>query len=201
MRPGQLELRVAYVLFALLILESFLVAWLVPRPQVFVVVLPVLVTLGVAAWMAPRLVRLLRGHRELKEAYAQELGFARQVMESVEHGLTVSDEDGRFVYVNPAYARMLGLTPEQVVGRSPFEWTLPEDQERLREARARRLAGESSSYMTRLRRADGSLVSVVISGSPRWQGGRIVGNVAAVVAVGQLETGAAPDGGVGGALS
>lgn len=191
MRPGLLELRWAYVLFALLALESFLLAWLVPRPVVWAVLPPVLVTLGVAAWLAPRLVALLRGHRELKESYAQELGFARQIMETVEHGLTVSDEDGRFVYVNPAYARMLGLTPEQVMGRSPFEWTLTEDQERLREARSRRLTGESSSYMTRLRRADGSLISVVISGSPRWQGGRIVGNVAAVVAVGQLQTGTA----------
>lgn len=186
-----MELRWAYGLFALLALESFLLAWLVPRPVVWAVLPPVLVTLGVAAWLAPRLVALLRGHRELKESYAQELGFARQIMETVEHGLTVSDEDGRFVYVNPAYARMLGLTPEQVVGRSPFEWTLTEDQERLREARSRRLTGESSSYMTRLRRADGSLISVVISGSPRWQGGRIVGNVAAVVAVGQLHTGTA----------
>lgn len=186
-------MRWAYVLFALLALESFLLAWLVPRPVVWAVLPPVLVTLGVAAWLAPRLVALLRGHRELKESYAQELGFARQIMETVEHGLTVSDEDGRFVYVNPAYARMLGLTPEQVVGRSPFEWTLTEDQERLREARSRRLTGESSSYMTRLRRADGSLISVVISGSPRWQGGRIVGNVAAVVAVGQLQTGTAPE--------
>ncbi|MCD0161291.1 PAS domain S-box protein [Deinococcus sp. 6YEL10] len=193
MRPGLLELRWAYGLFALLILESFLLAWLAPRPVVWALLPPVLLTLGVAAWLAPRLVAMLRGHRELKESYAQELGFARQIMETVEHGLTVSDEDGRFVYVNPAYARMLGLTPEQVVGRSPFEWTLPEDQERLRQARARRLSGESSSYMTRLRRADGSLISVVISGSPRWQGGRIVGNVAAVVAVGQLETGAAPE--------
>lgn len=191
MRPGLVELRWAYGLFALLALESFLLAWLVPRPVVWAVLPPVLVTLGVAAWLAPRLVALLRGHRELKESYAQELGFARQIMETVEHGLTVSDEDGRFVYVNPAYARMLGLTPEQVVGRSPFEWTLTEDQERLREARSRRLTGESSSYMTRLRRADGSLISVVISGSPRWQGGRIVGNVAAVVAVGQLQTGTA----------
>lgn len=193
MRPGLVELRWAYGLFALLALESFLLAWLVPRPVVWAVLPPVLVTLGVAAWLAPRLVALLRGHRELKESYAQELGFARQIMETVEHGLTVSDEDGRFVYVNPAYARMLGLTPEQVVGRSPFEWTLTEDQERLREARSRRLTGESSSYMTRLRRADGSLISVVISGSPRWQGGRIVGNVAAVVAVGQLQTGTAPE--------
>ena len=131
MRPGLLELRWAYGLFALLILESCLLAWLAPRPVVWALLPPVLLTLGVAAWLAPRLVAMLRGHRELKESYAQELGFARQIMETVEHGLTVSDEDGRFVYVNPAYARMLDLTPEQVVGRSPFEWTLPEDQEQV----------------------------------------------------------------------
>ena len=186
MRPGRLELRVAYVLFALLILESFLVALLVPRPQAFVVILPVLVTLGVAGWLAPRLVRLLRGHRELKEAYGQELTFARQVMESVEHGLTVTDEDGRFVFVNRAYAGMLGLTPERVLGRTPFEFTVREDHAALRDARDHRSAGTSSTYRTRLRRPDGSLLEVVITGSPRWHAGRIVGNVAAVVPLREL---------------
>ncbi|ALW89978.1 PAS domain-containing protein [Deinococcus actinosclerus] len=181
MRPGRLELRVAYVLFALLILESFLVALLVPRPQAFVVILPVLATLGVAAWLAPQLVRLLRGHRELKEAYAQELHFARQVMESVEHGLTVTDEDGRFVFVNRAYAQMLGVPPERILGRTPFEFTAAEDHAALNDARAQRSAGTSSTYRTRLRRPDGSLLAVVITGSPRWHAGRIVGNVAAVV--------------------
>ncbi|WP_189068203.1 PAS domain S-box protein [Deinococcus radiotolerans] len=186
MRPGQLELRVAYALFALLILESFLVAWLVPRPQVFTLMLPVLATLGVAAWMAPRVVGLLRGHRELKEAYAQELGFARQVMESVEHGLTVTDEDGRFVFVNRAYARMLGVTPERVLGRTPFEFTVPEDHAALSEARTQRDLGATSTYRTRLRRPDGSLLEVAVTGSPRWHAGRIVGNVAAVVPLREL---------------
>ncbi|GAA0513235.1 PAS domain S-box protein [Deinococcus depolymerans] len=191
MRPGLLEWRWACALFALLVLESFLLAWLVPRPALWAVLPPVLVVLAGTAWLAPRVLGLLRGHRELRASYAAELGFARQIMETVEHGLTVSDEDGRFVYVNRAYARMLGLTPAEVVGRSPFEWTVPEDHDRLREARALRQAGGSSSYATRLRRADGSLVSVVVSGTPRWHAGRIVGNVAAVVALGQLEVGVA----------
>jgi PAS domain S-box-containing protein len=186
MRPGQVELRVAYALFALLVLESFLVAWLVPRPQAFVVVLPTLATLGVAAWLAPRVVRLVRGHRELKDAYAQELGFARQLMESVEHGLTVTDEDGRFVFVNRAYARMLGVTPERVLGRTPFEFTVREDHEALTEARGQRDLGATSTYRTRLRRPDGSLLEVVVTGSPRWHAGRIVGNVAAVVPLREL---------------
>lgn len=176
----------AYALFALLILETFLVAWLVPRPQAFVLVLPTLAVLGAAAWMAPRVVQVLRGHRELRDAYAQELGFARQLMESVEHGLTVTDEDGRFVFVNRAYARMLGVTPERVLGRTPFEFTLPEDHETLTQARDQRDLGTTSTYRTRLRRPDGSLLEVAVTGSPRWLAGRIVGNVAAVVPLREL---------------
>ncbi|MBZ9713887.1 PAS domain-containing protein [Deinococcus multiflagellatus] len=189
MRPGLLELRWAYLLFALLALNSFLVVWLVPRPQAFWVLAPLVAVQLIAAWLAPRIVRMVRGHRLLQESYAEELAFARQLMESVEHGLTVTDEDGRFVYVNRAYAELLGTTPERVLGRTPFEFTLPEDHARLQAARAERRGGQSSSYRTRLRRPDGALVDVVVTGTPRWHAGRIVGNVAAVVPLRDLGEG------------
>ncbi|MBZ9752052.1 PAS domain S-box protein [Deinococcus sp. HMF7604] len=187
MRPGQQELRWAYLLFALLALDSFLVAWQVPRPLAFWVLLPLLAVQLIAAWLAPRVVRMVRGHRQLQESYAEELAFARQLMESVEHGLTVTDEDGRFVYVNRAYARLLGTVPDKVLGRTPFDFTLPEDHAQLLAAQAERLGGQSSSYRTRLRHHSGAAVEVVVTGTPRWHGGRIVGNVAAVVPLHELD--------------
>ncbi|MFC3831442.1 MULTISPECIES: PAS domain S-box protein [Deinococcus] len=186
MRPGQFELRWAYVLFGLLILDSFLVALLVPRPAAYWVLLPLLGVQGLAFWLAQRVIRVVRGYRLLQESYAQELDFARQVMESVEHGLTVLDSSGRFVYVNRAYAALLGRPAAEIVGRSPFDFTVAEDHTHLTQARDARREGRSNTYRTRLRRADGSEVEVQITGTPRLHQGRMVGNFAAIVPVSQL---------------
>ncbi|UBV42263.1 PAS domain S-box protein [Deinococcus taeanensis] len=187
MRQGRLELAWAYVLFALLVLESFLLVWLVPRGVVLGALLPVLGALAVAAGLAPRVIRMVRGHRLLQESYAQELSFARLLMETVEHGLTVTDEDGRFVYVNRAYAQLLGVTPERVLGRTPYEFTVREKHAAVREAWEHPQENGGVSYRSQLRRADGQVVEVVVKGRPRWHAGRIVGNVASVVPVRAVE--------------
>ena len=181
MKPGVQELRWAYVLFGLLALSSFLVVLLVPRPAAFWVLLPLLSVQVLALWLAGRIIRVVRGHRLLKESYEQELDFARQLMESVDHGLTVADERGHFVYINRAFAEMVGRPAGEIVGRSPMDFTVPDDHQKLTQARATRQRGESSTYQTRLQRADGGVIEVQVTGTPRWHQGRLVGNFAAVV--------------------
>lgn len=181
MEARRFELRWAYALFWLLALDSFLVALLVPRPAAYWVLLPLLAVQLGAAGLMRRVVATVRQYRRLKESFEQELDFARQVMESVEHGLTVLDNQGKFVYVNRAYAEMLGRPVEEIVGRSPFDFTVPDDHASLSRAQAARQQGQSNSYRTRLRRADGRVLDVQITGTPRWYQGRIVGNFAAIV--------------------
>lgn len=181
MRPGIRELRWAYVLFALLALSSFLVVGLVPRPAAFWVLLPLLAVQALALWLAVRVIALVRGHRALRESFQEELDFARQLMESVDHGLTVLDEHGRFMYVNRAYAEMLGRPAAEILGRTPFDFTYPDDFSHLRAAQITRQKGQSSTYQTRLQRADGEVIDVQVTGTPRWHQGRLVGNFAAVV--------------------
>ena len=52
--------------------------------------------------------------------------------------------------------------------------------ERLTAASERWLIGETTSCETRLRRADGGIVHALITGSPRWRAGQIMGSVAVV---------------------
>jgi PAS domain S-box-containing protein len=106
--------------------------------------------------------------------------FARQVMDTMGQGLTVTDADGRFEYVNPAFARMLGCTPPQLVGATPLDVTGPEALATLLDALAKRRAGETTTYETRLRRADGSQVDALTTGVPRWRGGGTGGSIAVV---------------------
>lgn len=110
----------------------------------------------------------------------RERDFGRLVMNTMAQGLTVTDAASRFDYVNPAYARMLGYPAEELVGRSPVEFTAPEARDALASARARRAAGETTMYESRLVRRDGSVVDVLVTGAPRWMDGVVHGAIAVV---------------------
>ena len=106
--------------------------------------------------------------------------FAHQVMATVGQGIVVSSEGWRFEYVNPAFARMVGSRPEELIGRSMDELIHPQDLPILIQARSRRQAGETSSYEARLIRSDGCIFPVQVTGTPRWQDGKFFGSIVAV---------------------
>ena len=106
--------------------------------------------------------------------------FAHQVMATVGQGIVVSSEGWRFEYVNPAFARMVGSRPEELIGRSMDELIHPHDLPILIQARSRRQAGETSSYEARLIRSDGCVFPVQVTGTPRWQDGKFFGSIVAV---------------------
>ncbi len=106
--------------------------------------------------------------------------FALLVMNTMGQGLTTTDREGRFEYVNPAYARMLGRSPEALLGRSPREFTCAEDLAGLEAAHRQRLAGETTTYATRLCRVDGGTVYVQITGTPYYRDDQVAGTIAVV---------------------
>ena len=106
--------------------------------------------------------------------------FAHQVMATVGQGIVVSSEGWRFEYVNPAFARMVGRMPKELIGRSMDELIHPHDRPILFKARSRRQAGETSSYEARLIRSDGCVFPVQVTGTPRWQDGKFFGSIVAV---------------------
>ena len=106
--------------------------------------------------------------------------FAHQVMATVGQGIVVSSEGWRFEYVNPAFARMVGRMPKELIGRSMDEFIHPQDLPILIKARSRRQEGETSSYEARLIRSDGCVLHVQVTGTPRWQDGKVLGSILAV---------------------
>jgi len=111
----------------------------------------------------------------------RERNFALQVMTALGQGVTVTRPNGVFEYVNPAYANMLGRTPEDIIDQiMPQDVTALEDMETLMNAHAQRKSGEPSTYEVRLKHIDGHLVPVLITASPRWQDGQVIGAVAVV---------------------
>ncbi|MCX6028511.1 MAG: GAF domain-containing protein [Chloroflexi bacterium] len=142
--------------------------------------LRLLTALGEHVSIAVGRARLYAEARANEEKYRRERDFALQVMNAMGQGLTITDPNGRFEYVNPAYARLVGCRPEDLIGRKPKEFTLPEDHGVLASSFERRLAGETTTYESRLCRADGAIVHALITSSPRWRDGHVIGSIAVV---------------------
>ncbi|MCS7247852.1 MAG: PAS domain S-box protein [Anaerolineales bacterium] len=106
--------------------------------------------------------------------------FVLQVMNSIDLGITVVGRDRRFVFVNRAFAEMLGYAPEELVGKSPHEITVPSHIVVLETQWRNRLQGKRTSYENLLIHKDGTPVPVLITATPRQQGEEFVGSIAVV---------------------
>jgi len=90
-------------------------------------------------------------------------------------------QDGRIRYANPALARLLACTPDELNGTFPLGFIHPEDRPVAEENMRRRLCGEAetSQYEARYVRKDGNVVHVEVLGSRIDYGGQpaLIGTV------------------------
>ncbi|MFZ4615693.1 MAG: CHASE domain-containing protein [Rectinemataceae bacterium] len=106
--------------------------------------------------------------------------FANLVLDSMGQGLTVTNAEGRFEFVNKAYASLFGFGPEEMIGRRPADFTTPEALAELALQRKLRGKGLASSYESRLLRAEGTVAPVLISAVPRGGPGDYRGTIAVI---------------------
>ncbi len=111
--------------------------------------------------------------RRLKE-------FNESLVQSMAEGIAVEDPEGYFTFINPAAAKMLGCTPEELVGEHWTRVVPPDQQAIIRAADERRMRGETDRYEVELQRKDGARIPVLISGSPYFdaESGRFAGTLA-----------------------
>ncbi len=105
--------------------------------------------------------------REIQAALQSERDFALQILNTMAQGLTITNEQGVFEYVNPAYAKMVGRAQEEVIGKKPAEFTDPSKRTALQRESEIRQRGQSSTYESLLLHKQGHTVPVIISGAPR----------------------------------
>lgn len=55
--------------------------------------------------------------REIQTALQNERDFALQILNTMAQGLTITNEQGVFEYVNPAYAKIIGRSQEDIIGQ------------------------------------------------------------------------------------
>jgi diguanylate cyclase (GGDEF)-like protein/PAS domain S-box-containing protein len=93
-------------------------------------------------------------------------------------GLVLTDSEGRFTFVNPAAAAMLGYTPAEMVERDVLSF-VPKDQHAVvRREDEKRARGISDRYELKFLHKDGSRRTLLVSGGPRIHGAQFGGTLA-----------------------
>ncbi len=98
-----------------------------------------------------------------------ELSFRKAMENSLETGLRARDMAGRVTYVNPAFCKIVGYTPEEVIGQvPPMPYWDTEHFEDYHKRFAQVLAGTVTrqGYETVFRRRNGELIQVLIFEAP-----------------------------------
>jgi len=107
--------------------------------------------------------------REKEEHY-------RTLVESLREGIAQGDNEERFTFANQAAHEIFGVAPGSLIGRNLREFLEDKDLAVLEAENARRLTGETSTYELRIRRPDGEIRHLLVTGSPRFNSkGELVG--------------------------
>ncbi len=90
----------------------------------------------------------------------------RRIVETTHEGIWMADLNGITTFVNPQMSRMLGSTPERMIGRPVFDFVFEEDRALVRQHFAEFLQQPGGKRVEeRLRRSDGTELWAVASAS------------------------------------
>ncbi|MBU3724338.1 MAG: PAS domain S-box protein [Burkholderiaceae bacterium] len=104
-----------------------------------------------------------------EQELAEETAFRRAMENSMSTGMRVIDLSGQIKYVNPAFCRMVGFSPEELTGAMPpYPYWPPETLEQLGRNLGRMLSGESppSGLPIAIMRKNGTRLTVRMYTSP-----------------------------------
>lgn len=101
-------------------------------------------------------------------ALRQQMAFRTAMENSLLTGLRARDLEGRVTYVNPAFCQLVGLPPEELVGKlPPMAYWAPEAMADYQQRFAEVLAGNvTPQFETIFQRSDGVRVPVLIFEAP-----------------------------------
>ncbi len=102
----------------------------------------------------------------------------RQLVETINEGLGVTDQDYKFTYVNERFCEMLGYFRDEIIGRPLIEFIHDDFKELVKDQMARRLRGEESRFELAWKTKDGDMIHTLAS--PRAlhdESGRFTGSM------------------------
>lgn len=128
------------------------------------------------------------GSSALEEQLRREVTFRRAIEDSMLAGVSAVDLEGTQVYMNSAFASMLGWPAEELVGaKPPFVYWPPEEIGRIQQAFDQTLRGEAPprGFDLRFQRRGGERFDALVLISALHEEGRTSGWLACVYDVGE----------------
>ncbi|MHA2025874.1 MAG: PAS domain-containing sensor histidine kinase [Candidatus Thorarchaeota archaeon] len=123
---------------------------------------------------------------EIAETEALEESETRYQMliETMNDGLVIDDQDGNLVYTNEAFSNMIGYTSEEIIGKPWIELTDEMSAAGMTQKIADRKSGKSESYELCWTSKTGELVPTIVSATPYIDRvGKFVGTFAVVTEI------------------
>jgi len=125
--------------------------------------------------LARRVIRRTEQLRDSEQRY-------RDIIRTTQEGILVVDADARINYVNDQMAEMVGYAPEELVGRSMYEFVDEAARREVSRHFERQRQGIKERYDLRFRRRDGEELWTIVSANPMVNdSGEFVGALAMVI--------------------
>lgn len=110
----------------------------------------------------------LQEAEQARQKLAESEARYRRIVNTANEGIWVLTADWRTAFVNAKMAELLGLAPEEMLGRPITDFIFAEDAADHAERMERRRKGLSEQYERRFRRRDGETVWTLVSGTPMF---------------------------------
>ena len=112
----------------------------------------------------------------------------RALVDSLNDGLGIIDNEGLFTYVNARFAAILGYNPTYMIGKQITAFLDEENRKILKNNIRRRTEGQATQYELDWTKKSGEQVSTIISGAPLiGENGEIQGSFAVVTDITEIK--------------
>jgi diguanylate cyclase (GGDEF)-like protein/PAS domain S-box-containing protein len=122
----------------------------------------------------------ITAQKRLEQEVQNQRDFAVQVMNLMGQGLTVTGPDGCYRYTNPAFAHMVDIAQEDLMGHRPAEWIEKSSAAIFQNEEASQEMDAPDTYEAHLKRPGGQTLPVLITEVPLWRDGQRVGAISVV---------------------
>ena len=86
---------------------------------------PAVLALCWSLWLWQRLRSEAQAQAQALQAMQDQVTPLRALVDNLDDMAWIKDQRGRFVFVNEAFGRVFGLAPEQIVGKTDFDFSPP----------------------------------------------------------------------------